>query len=187
MTMFAHIDCVVRLGFAVVARITEHRGGNSELILVLATDLVFASYCRSPWPTQMCSINEMPQPSVWTMEASVGNSEIDSPLSEISIIHTVPHAPSTSPRPVPRRPRPLKVRPPPEGNFEVEDSVFPIQPLKVDQANVGPPMISAQRWQQQAWTHRIQFQPLQSHIQECHHLRILIVEARPISYTFGRL
>ena len=74
-----------------------------------------------------------------------------------------------------------------EGNFEVEDSVFPIQPLKVDEANVGLPMISARRLQQQARTHRIHFQPLQSHIQKCHHLRILTVEARPISYTFGRL
>jgi len=36
-------------------------------------------------------------------------------------------------------------------------------------------------------TPRIHFQPLQSQIQKCHHLRILIVEVRPISCTFGRL
>ncbi len=119
--------------------------------------------------------------------ASGGNSEIDSLVSAISTSHMVPHTLSTSPRPVPRRPRPLKVRPPSEGQFEVEDSVFPIRPLKVDEAGVEPPIVSAQRRQHQARAQRISSQPLQSHIQKGHHLRILIVEVSPICCIFSRL
>ena len=119
--------------------------------------------------------------------ASGGNSEIESLVSAISTSHMVPHAPSTSPRPVPRRPRPRNVRPPSEGQFEVEDSVFPIRPLKVNDTGVEPPIVSAQRRQHQARAQRISSQPLQSHIQKCRHLRILIVEVRPIGYIFIRL
>ena len=99
----------------------------------------------------------------------------------------VPHALSTSPRPVPRQPRPRKARLLSEGNLEVEDSVFPIRPLEVDEASVGPPVVLAQRRRQQAQTRRINSHPRQSHIQKCHHLRIFIVDARPISCTFGHL
>lgn len=117
--------------------------------------------------------------------ASGGNSEIESLVSAISTSHMVPHAPSTSPRPVPRRPRPQKVRPPSEGKFEVEDSVFPIRPLKVGEASVEPPIVSDRRRQQQARAHRINSQPLQPHNQKCHQLRILIVEVRPMSCVFS--
>jgi len=114
--------------------------------------------------------------------ASGGSSELDSLVSAISTSHMVPHDSSTTLRPVPRRPRPRKVGPPTEGKFEVEDSVFPVRSLKLDEAGVEPPMVSAQRRQQQARAHRVISQPLQSHIQKCDHLRILIVEVRPISF-----
>lgn len=116
--------------------------------------------------------------------ASGGNSEIDSLVSAISTSHMVPHAPSTSPRPVPRRPGPRKVTPASEGKFEVEDSAFPIRPLRVDEGDVEPPIISAQKRQQDARAHRISSQPLQSHIQQSHQLRILIVEVRPPNFLF---
>lgn len=115
---------------------------------------------------------------------SGGNSEIESLVSAISTSHMVPHGPSTSPRPVPRRPCPQKVRAPSEGKFEVEDSVFPVRPLKVGESIVEPPMVSDQRRQQQARAHRINSKPLQPHNQKCHQLRILIVEVRPMSCVF---
>jgi len=112
---------------------------NSTLILVLATDLVFSSCCRSPWLTQMRSIREISQPSSRLWKRQWGNSEINSPLLAISISHMVPHAPSASPRPVPRRPRPRKITRPSEGKFEVGDPVFPITPPKVDDTSMEAP------------------------------------------------
>jgi len=105
----------------------------------------------------MRSIREVSSPGPDYGSASGGNSEIDSLLSEISTSHIVPHAPSTSPGPVPRRPLPRKVTPPSEGNFNVGDPVFPIRPLKVEEASMEAPIVSAQRQQQQARTHRINF------------------------------
>lgn len=116
---------------------------------------------------------------------SGGNSEIDSLVSAISTSHMVPHAPSASPRPVPRRPRPQKVVPPSEGKFEVEDSAFPIRPLKVNEGSVDPLRVSTQRRQQEARAHRVSSQPLQSHTQRPHQLRILIVEVRPLNFIFN--
>lgn len=111
---------------------------------------------------------------------SGGNSEIDSLVSAISTSHMVPHAPSASPREVPRRPRPRKVRPPSKGEFEVEDSAFPVRPVKVDEGGVGPPMVLAQKRQQEARAHRTSSRPLQSRTQRSHQLRILIVEVCPL-------
>ena len=119
-TVFSHIDRVVGLGFAVVARIIERLGGQLRVDSRIGDGPHFASYCRSLWPTQMRSIRKVSQLTVRTMEASVGNSEIDGLLSAIPTSRMVPHAPSTSPRPAPRQPRPRNVRLPSEGTFEVE-------------------------------------------------------------------
>jgi hypothetical protein len=124
--------------------------GNSELILVLVTDLVLiltAVPCSRPKcvPSAVCFDLSPTDGSV-----SGGNSEIDSPVSAISTTHMVSHDPLTGPRPVPRWPRPRKVRLPSEGKPEVKASVSPIRLLKVDETSMEPPMVSSQRRQQQA-------------------------------------
>jgi hypothetical protein len=186
--IFSHIEYVLGLGLAVVARIVEHLGGQLRVDSRVGDGSRFSFLL--PFPVAGPNAFRSRETSTLSQDdgsASGGNSEIDSLVSAISTSHMVQHAPSTSPRPVLRRPRPREVRPPSEGRFEVEDSVFPIRPLKLDEASVEPPMVSAQRRQQQARAHRINSKPLQSHTQKSHHLRILIVEVRPTRCNFGRL
>lgn len=64
-------------------------------------------------------------------------SEIDSLVEALSTSHMVPHVPR-SPGAPSRRPKPRKVRPPTGGNFDVEDSYFPVRGIKVNEFDVEP-------------------------------------------------
>jgi hypothetical protein len=179
MSIFFRADFVIGLGLAVVVRIVEQLGGQLRVDSRVDDGSRFSFLL----PFSVADPNSFTSRDVAVISpedgsASGPNSEIDSLVSAISASHMVPHAPSTSPRPVPRRPRPRKVRPPSEGKFEVEDSVFPVRPLKVDDGGVEPPMVPAQKRLQEAHAHRVSSKPLQMHIQRSHQLRILIVGVR---------
>jgi hypothetical protein len=114
-----------------VARVIEQLGGQLRVDSKSGEGSRFS--CLFPFPVA----DTREQFDLRSSSAEEGGSgasntsEIDSLVEAISASHMIPHR-TPGHHPPLRRPKPRRVRAPVDGKFDVEDSVFPIRPLRVD-------------------------------------------------------
>ncbi|KAG8809948.1 Light-sensor Protein kinase, partial [Serendipita sp. 399] len=161
------------LGLAVVARVVEQLGGQ----LRVDSKIDHGSRFSCLLPFTLANKQGRPEQSGSTDDGTGSGasaaSEIDSLVEALSTSHMIPSRAGSLSRGPPRRPKARKVQAPTGGRFEVEDSVFPVRGLKVDEFE-----LDAGRGTQIQVTGRQRNMRLQnaSPTRSSDHLRILIVE-----------
>lgn len=164
------------LGLAVVARVIEQLGGQLRVDSKIGEGSRFSCLFPFPIPDSTDHIDLRSSSAEEGGSGASNTSEINSLVEAISASHMVPHR-VTGHHPPPRRPKPRKVRTPADGKFDVEDSVFPIRPLRVDRFDldkVKSGTTHSRPLPHPDSVHRIESKPIASRKSDV--LRILVVE-----------
>ena len=172
-------DHPIGLGLAVVARVVEQLGGQLRVDSKIGEGSRFS--CLLPFPIAS-SLNAPGKRSVSTDDTGTGGSgasntsEIDSLVEALSSSHMAPI--KLMGRGPTRRPKARKVRAPAGGEFQVEDSAYPLRGIKVDEFDID----SNQSVLAQSHTAgRVQHpEPHSLRSSTENSLRILIVEVRSL-------
>jgi hypothetical protein len=175
-----HANYCLGLGLAVVARVVEQLGGQLRVDSKIGEGSRFS--CLLPFPIAS-SVTQPPEKLSISTEEGAGSgasntSEIDSLVEAISSSHMATSKLASGRLPS-RRPKARKVRAPSGGKFDVEDSVYPVRGIKVDEFNIDSGPSIRMRPPTQSRVGRSQPQPVKP--PDAKSLRILVVEVRKLN------
>ncbi|KAG8853487.1 Light-sensor Protein kinase [Serendipita sp. 411] len=162
------------LGLAVVARVVEQLGGQLRVDSKIDHGSRFSCLLPFPLASHYARIDKSGSTDEGTGSGASNTSEIDSLVEALSTSHMLASGTSSQSRGPPRRPKARKIQRPVGGKFDVEDSVYPVRGIKIDEVGLDSATSDHIRpLDRQKGTRRLQFK---SPIDPSNTLRILIVE-----------